>query len=63
MMRWKIIGHLHTQIFYSTQCILLCKNSTLSSAHAFDYVVLIINPGLTNCKDLATVVDNSLDNK
>ena len=35
----------------------------LLAALAFDYVVLRINPGLTNCKDLATVVDNSsLDN-
>ena len=34
----------------------------LSAAHAFDYIVLRINSGLTSCKDLATVVDNSLDN-
>ena len=34
----------------------------LSAAHAFDYIVLRINPGLTNCKDLATVLDNTLDN-
>ena len=34
----------------------------LSVAHAFDYIVFRINPGLTSCKDLATVVNNSLDN-
>ena len=62
MMRWKIIGHPRMQIFYATQCILLCKNSNLSSPHAFDYIVLRINPGLTRCKDLAMVVDNNLDN-
>ena len=33
----------------------------LSDAHAFDYIALRINPGLTSCKDLATVVDISLD--
>ena len=33
----------------------------LSAAHAFDYIVLRIDPGLTSCKDIATVVDNSLD--
>ena len=27
-----------------------------------DYLVFRINPGLTSCKDLAMVVDNSLDN-
>ena len=32
----------------------------LSATHAFDYLVFRINPGLT-CKDLATVVDNSLE--
>ena len=34
----------------------------LSDAHAFDYIALRINPGLTSCKDLATVVDVSQDN-
>ena len=34
----------------------------LLAAHAFDYIVLRINPGLTTCKDLAMMVDNSLDN-
>ena len=34
----------------------------LLAAHAFDYIVLMINLGLTSCKDLATVVDISLDN-
>ena len=34
----------------------------LSFAHVFDYIVLRINPGLTICKDLAMMVDNSLDN-
>ena len=34
----------------------------LSATHAFDYIVLRIDPGLTSCKDLATVADNSLDN-
>ena len=34
----------------------------LSAAHAFDYIALMINPGLTSCKDLSTVVDISLDN-
>ena len=34
----------------------------LLAAHTFDYIVLRINPSLTSCKDLATVVDNSLDN-
>ena len=31
-------------------------------AHAFDYIVLRINPGLTTSKDLVMVVDNRLDN-
>ena len=34
----------------------------LLATHAFDYIALRINPGLTSCKDLATVVDISLDN-
>ena len=34
----------------------------LSTTHAFDYIALMINPGLTSCKDLAMVVDISLDN-
>ena len=34
----------------------------LSTTHTFDYIMLRINPGLTSCKDLATVVDISLDN-
>ena len=34
----------------------------LLAAHAFDYILFSIIPGLTSCKDLATVVDNSLDN-
>ena len=33
----------------------------LSAAHAFDYIVLWINSGLTSCKDFATVMDNSLE--
>ena len=28
----------------------------------FDYIVLRINPGLTSCKELAMVMDISLDN-
>ena len=31
-------------------------------AHALDYIVLRVNPDLTSCEDLATVVNNSLDN-
>ena len=34
----------------------------LSANHIFDYIVLRINPGVTSCKDLATVLDISLDN-
>ena len=34
----------------------------LQTTHAFDYITFRINPGLTSCKDLATVVDISLDN-
>ena len=34
----------------------------LSAAHALDYIVLRINPGQTSCKELATVMDISLDN-
>ena len=34
----------------------------LSATHAFDYIALRINPGLTSCKELATVMDISLDN-
>ena len=34
----------------------------LSAAQTFDYIVLMINPGLTSCKDLAMVVDITLDN-
>ena len=33
----------------------------LSDAHAFDYIVLRINPDLTSCKELAMVMDISLD--
>ena len=33
----------------------------LSAAHAFDYILLKINPGMISCRDLATVEDNSLD--
>ena len=29
----------------------------LSATHAFDYIALRINPGLTSCKELATVMD------
>ena len=32
------------------------------ATHTFDYKVLKMNSGLTSCKDIATVVDNSLDN-
>ena len=32
------------------------------AAHAFDYIAFRINPGLTSCKELATVMDISLDN-
>ena len=38
------------------------SNKNLSAAHAFDYIAFKNNPGLTSCKDLAVVVDNSLDN-
>ena len=34
----------------------------LSATHAFDYIALRINPGLTSCKEFATVMDISLDN-
>ena len=34
----------------------------LLAAHTFDNIMLSINPSLTSCKNLATVVDNSLDN-
>ena len=34
----------------------------LSAAHAFDYIALRINTGLSSCKELATVMDISLDN-
>ena len=34
----------------------------LSATHAFDYIALRINAGLTSCKELATVMDISLDN-
>ena len=34
----------------------------LSATHAFDYIALRINPGLTSCKELATLMDISLDN-
>ena len=32
----------------------------LSATHVFDYILVRINPSLTSCKDLATVVDNNL---
>ena len=35
----------------------------LLAAHAFDNIVLRNNSGLTSCKDVAMVVDNSLGNK
>ena len=28
----------------------------LSSAHAFNYIVLWVNPGLTSCEDFATAL-------
>ena len=34
----------------------------LSPAHVFDYIALRINHGLTSCKELAMVMDISLDN-
>ena len=34
----------------------------LSATHTFNYIALRINPGLTSCKELATVMDISLDN-
>ena len=34
----------------------------LSAAHAFNYIMLKVNPGLTSCEDLTMAVDNSLDN-
>ena len=34
----------------------------LSAIHEFDYIALRINPGLTSCKEFATVMDISLDN-
>ena len=37
------------------------SNGNLLTAHAFDYIVFRINPGLTSCKDLAMVEDNNLD--
>ena len=42
------------------RAILVMEN--LLVAHAFDYVVFRVNPGLTSFKDLAMVVYNSLDN-
>ena len=33
----------------------------LSAAHAFDYIMLSINPGLTSCKELAMMMDISLE--
>ena len=34
------------------------SNGNLSAAHAFDYIIVFrINPGLTSCKDVATMVD------
>ena len=34
----------------------------LSAAHEFDYIVFRVDPGLATCKDLAIMMDNSLDN-
>ena len=34
----------------------------LLAAHAFDYMAVRINPGHSSCKELATVMDISLDN-
>ena len=34
----------------------------LLATHTNDYIGLRINPGLTTCKDLAMMVDNSWDN-
>ena len=30
-------------------------------AHAFDYIVLKVNPGLTSCEDLATALPSVLE--
>ena len=38
------------------------SNAMLIDRHTFDYIALMINLGLTSCKDLDTVVDISLDN-
>ena len=38
------------------------SNGKLIGPQAFDYTVFRINPGLTTCKDLATVVDKGMDN-
>ena len=40
----------------------ICKFDNLSATHAFEHIVLRINPGLTSCKDLSTVGDNNLYN-
>ena len=40
----------------------ICALENLSATHAFDYIVLKVNPGLTSCEDTATAMDNSLDN-
>ena len=69
MMKKKIIGCLCTQNYFMLHnvAILLCKininnKENLLATHAFDYIVLRVNLGLTSCEDLATSVDNSLDN-
>ena len=51
-------GILRTAYRKTQRAVLVMKN--LSASHAFDYLVLRANPGLTCCKDLAMVMDNSL---
>ena len=41
------------------KAIIITEN--LTTALAFEYLVFMVNPHLTSCKDLAMVVDNNLD--
>ena len=53
---------LRTAYRKSQKGIILCALENLSVTHAFDHIVLKVNPGLTSCENTATAVDNSLDN-
>ena len=71
MMRWKTISRPCMQKYFMQHKVYYCAkisnkqsakvicrfdSKMLTSAHTFNYIVLRVNHGLTNCKDLATAL-------